>query len=86
MNYRLLSLLVIVFYCLVKVFSFYWIFLVISCLTVAILAIFSVILSASPEQTIKAILRNPLEQPQTKIRFGIDGTLLFEIFSRFYYC
>lgn len=77
MNYRAISLSIIVCCSLIKVFSFYWLFVGFSCIVVAVLGILSVILSSSTEQSLTAILRNPLEQ-QTKIKIGLNCKLLRE--------
>lgn len=69
LNYRVLSLGVIICGTLIKACGLYWIYAVSSCVAIAILLITSVILSSSPEKSFKHTIRNPLEQQ--KIRLGL---------------
>lgn len=72
-NYRVLSLGIIVSGFLIKTCSFYWIFAVVSCVSVFVLTILSVLLSSSSEQSLKVVLKNPLEQH--KVRLGLNCKL-----------
>jgi hypothetical protein len=71
MNIRLASLGIVVGCSVIKIFSFYWIFVILSCVVVAVLTIVAVILSASPNQSLRGVLSNPLEQQQ-KIWLGFN--------------
>lgn len=70
MNFRILSAIFIGFSVLVKICSFYWVFVILSCAAVALLTVFSVILSSS-QHSAKVVLRNPLEQ-HDKVRLGLS--------------
>lgn len=72
LNFRVISLCVIVFGTLVKVFSLFWIYSIVSCIAIALLSIASVILSSSPQISVKNVSRNPLEQH--RVRLGLDCT------------
>lgn len=74
MNYRVLSLSVIVCCSLIKVFGIYWMFVALSCVIVFVLGVLSVVFSDSTSQSVNAILRNPLEQ-QIRIKLKLESEL-----------
>lgn len=75
-NYRVLSLGIIIGGFLIKTCSFYWLFAVLSCVAVFVLTMLSVLLSSSTEQSLKVILKNPLEQ-QHKVQLGLNCKIKF---------
>jgi hypothetical protein len=78
MNYRLISLCIIFFCTFAKICSFYWIFVILSSILVAILGFLSVFLSSCPEKSLKVSLRNPLEDQQLQSRLGLNCNESFE--------
>lgn len=75
MNYRAV-LCIIVVSTVVKFFGFYLIFAIFSCFVVALLTFLLVLLSSSSDQSLKVVLRNPLEQ-QAKVKLGLNCKKLF---------
>ncbi|CRK98968.1 CLUMA_CG012084, isoform A [Clunio marinus] len=78
MNYRLISVIVIISCSLFKVLGFFGVYLLLSCIIVAILTVLSVILSISPKNDEKIItsIKHPLDQLVTKqlgLNFDINN-------------
>ena len=73
MNYRLLSLVVIVLCTSAKICSIYWIIAIFSSVLVSLLGITSVFLSFYPDKSLKISLRNPLEDQQIPRKLGLDS-------------
>lgn len=70
-NFKVLSLGFIVCGTLVKVFSLFWIYAIVSCVAIVALTIASVILSTTTDDSLKKVLRNPLDQHH-KVKLGLD--------------
>lgn len=77
MNIQTASFVIVAFLALAKVLSVYWIFVILSCLCIAVLTVFAVFLATVADETSvkKKLSRNPLDEHKIHTRIGINCKL-----------